>query len=172
MRKSVTGFTIVELLIVVVVIAILATISIVAYSGIQSRAKHTQQVAEVDRIGRAIQLWIAENGKPLGQSGHGYNGMGYGNFSSANTGAYPPVSVEEMLRNSGHLTGTLNVNSGYMLAPCTLYTEERWVVLTTMNPAPPISVTDQITQSSCTNSLLTTYTSEDYSYRKNYLKVY
>ena len=35
-KKS--GFTIVELLIVVVVIAILAAISIVAYAGIQNRA--------------------------------------------------------------------------------------------------------------------------------------
>jgi prepilin-type N-terminal cleavage/methylation domain-containing protein len=37
-RKD-SGFTIVELLIVIVVIAILATISIVAYTGIQNRAK-------------------------------------------------------------------------------------------------------------------------------------
>ena len=36
-KKS--GFTIVELLIVVVVIAILAAITIVAYNGIQNRAK-------------------------------------------------------------------------------------------------------------------------------------
>jgi prepilin-type N-terminal cleavage/methylation domain-containing protein len=41
------GFTIVELLIVIVVIAILAAISIVAYSGIQNRAKTStgQQLA-------------------------------------------------------------------------------------------------------------------------------
>ncbi len=39
MNKSRSGFTIVELLIVIVVIAILAAISIVAYNGIQERAK-------------------------------------------------------------------------------------------------------------------------------------
>lgn len=39
MRKSTSGFTIVELLIVIVVIAILAAISIVAYNGIRERAQ-------------------------------------------------------------------------------------------------------------------------------------
>ena len=44
-RNSQQGFTIVELLIVIVVIAILAAITIVAYNGIQSRAK-TSSAAE------------------------------------------------------------------------------------------------------------------------------
>jgi prepilin-type N-terminal cleavage/methylation domain-containing protein len=42
-----SGFTIVELLIVVVVIAILAVITIVSYNGIQNRAKNQQTVGTV-----------------------------------------------------------------------------------------------------------------------------
>ena len=38
-RMKVRGFTIVELLIVIVVIAILASITIVAFNGIQARAQ-------------------------------------------------------------------------------------------------------------------------------------
>lgn len=46
-QKS-SGFTIVELLIVIVVIAILAAITIVAFSGVQDRAKQSSRVATVD----------------------------------------------------------------------------------------------------------------------------
>lgn len=56
------GFTIVELLIVIVVIAILATISIVAYSGIQQRAKNTAIVDAASKSLRLVQAYIAANG--------------------------------------------------------------------------------------------------------------
>lgn len=39
MNQKAYGFTIVELLIVIVVIAVLAAISVVAYAGIQNRAR-------------------------------------------------------------------------------------------------------------------------------------
>lgn len=172
MRKSVSGFTIVELLIVIIVIAILATISVVAYNGVRQRAKFTQQEAEVDKVGRAVQLWVAENGVSLGTSGHGYDGKGYGRMATADTGDYPPISLEDMLRNAGYLTDPLSVNTGYMLTPCTTLDSPRWVVLATLNPAPPTSVADQIASSGCTHSLLNTYTSHDYSYRKNFLKAF
>ena len=58
--KKQTGFTIVELLIVVVVIAILASITIVSYNGISTRAKESaaqsaisQVLKKVSEIGRA-----------------------------------------------------------------------------------------------------------------------
>jgi len=56
------GFTIVELLIVVVVIAILAAISIVAYTGIQQRAKNSSRIAVGDQWVKAFKLYEAQNG--------------------------------------------------------------------------------------------------------------
>jgi len=56
------GFTIVELLIVIVVIAILATVTIVSYSGIQSQAKNTTFLAAMDAYEKAIRLYYAEYG--------------------------------------------------------------------------------------------------------------
>ena len=61
------GFTIVELLIVIVVIAILAAISIVAYNGIQSRAKTTAGQQLANQIVKKIELYQASTGSyPIG----------------------------------------------------------------------------------------------------------
>ncbi len=55
-RKS--GFTIVELLIVIVVIAILAAITIVAYNGIRDRADNTAIIDAAAKSKRVIEAYI------------------------------------------------------------------------------------------------------------------
>ncbi len=62
MRKSTSGFTIVELLIVVVVIGILAAIVIVAYNGITTQAKNSQTISAVNTWIKALRLYETENG--------------------------------------------------------------------------------------------------------------
>lgn len=59
--KTKTGFTIVELLIVIVVIAILAAISVVAYNGIQTRARNAQVTSGVNTYYKAIESYKAVN---------------------------------------------------------------------------------------------------------------
>lgn len=56
------GFTIVELLIVIVVIAILAAITIVAYNGIQQRARNAQVVSGVNAYYKAMINYKTING--------------------------------------------------------------------------------------------------------------
>jgi general secretion pathway protein G len=56
MRKSTSGFTIVELLIVIVVIGILAAIVIVAYSGVQNRAYDTSVQSDLRAIGKQLEI--------------------------------------------------------------------------------------------------------------------
>ena len=62
MRKTTSGFTIVELLIVIVVIGILAAITIVAYNGIQGSARFAAYKSDVQAMNKAILLYHAENG--------------------------------------------------------------------------------------------------------------
>jgi prepilin-type N-terminal cleavage/methylation domain-containing protein len=60
-----SGFTIVELLIVVVVIAILAAITIVSYNGIQQRAKLAAAKSDLATLSQAIQAAETINQKTL-----------------------------------------------------------------------------------------------------------
>ncbi len=62
MSKKANAFTIVELLIVIVVIAILAAISIVSYNGIQARAIETAATSDLVSIAKKMSLYYADKG--------------------------------------------------------------------------------------------------------------
>ena len=59
------GFTIVELLIVVVVISILASITIVAYNGIQDRSRQSKMSSDIAAMTRAIVAARVNNSSSL-----------------------------------------------------------------------------------------------------------
>ncbi len=62
-RRNSPGFTIVELLIVIVIIGILAAIVIVAYNGIQARARDSQRQTDISAIAKALELYYIDNGR-------------------------------------------------------------------------------------------------------------
>lgn len=55
------GFTIVELLIVIVVIGILAAITIVAYNGVQNRANDTTVQSNLATTSKKMEIFLVEN---------------------------------------------------------------------------------------------------------------
>jgi type II secretion system protein G len=63
------GFTIVELLIVIVVIGILAAITIVAYNGIQKRASDTRRRSDIEIITKALEMYYIDVGRYPAGSG-------------------------------------------------------------------------------------------------------
>lgn len=98
MRKNTSGFTIVELLIVIVVIAILAAISIVAYNGIQQRAYNTKVISGATQYQKAFLSYKAVNG--VYPSITGCLGANYPNnacWASNAAGGTPARSVNSSL---------------------------------------------------------------------------
>jgi prepilin-type N-terminal cleavage/methylation domain-containing protein len=59
--KTNRGFTIVELLIVIVVIGILAAITIVAFNGVQERARASATSSALAQASKKIKLWQVDN---------------------------------------------------------------------------------------------------------------
>ena len=84
--KQATGFTIVELLIVIVVIAILAAITIVAFNGIQNRSKLSSAQSTASMIAKKAEAW------------------------NSGQGAYPPYC--QFARNETNATGTPTTGIG------------------------------------------------------------
>lgn len=74
------GFTIIELLIVIIVISILAVIVIVAYSGIQDRATFSREQDDLKTITKLLALYNVDNGNyptTTGLPGCTYNWCGW-----------------------------------------------------------------------------------------------
>ena len=129
MRKSRSGFTIVELLIVIVVIGILAAITVVAYNGIQQRAHNAQTIAAVKDYAKIYTAYAIDNGSYPSSSnyclGDGYqdnlcwDNRTYAPDASANAAlktyvsSLPNPSTTRVYRNStdGYRAGILYVNN-------------------------------------------------------------
>ena len=62
MKNRTSGFTIVELLIVIVVIGILAAISLVAFGAVQSKASVSVVKSELNSLGKQLRIYHVNNG--------------------------------------------------------------------------------------------------------------
>jgi prepilin-type N-terminal cleavage/methylation domain-containing protein len=67
--KKVYGFTVVELLIVIIVVAILATIGIVSYRSIQTKAMVASLKVDLSHVGKRLEIFHIENGRYPSSSG-------------------------------------------------------------------------------------------------------
>lgn len=66
LRKNQGGFTLVELMIVVIIVGILAAVAIPMYQGATERAKASEAVAALGTIRGAMRVYYAEHGTYVG----------------------------------------------------------------------------------------------------------
>ena len=172
MNKSTSGFTIVELLIVIVVIAILAAISIVSYTGIQQSARDSKRKSDLELIVKGFSLWGAESGDNFSGMSAGSEGLSLGWFDHTYSG-FP--SVRAAIVSGGFLNESvqdpINTNASpfyaYMIAPCTSSDHSIRIILAKLENPPTQTVGEQIGLS-CTAANFTGYIS---SYGMNYGRV-
>ena len=114
------GFTIVELLIVIVVIAILAAITIVAYNGIQNRAKTSAGQAAANALMKKVEAFntinstypsycqlVTNSNTPTGAAPTaGTTGVGTCAAGGTNAGAEPKLDSTTGITPASASTGT------------------------------------------------------------------
>lgn len=60
--KKQKGFTLVELLIVIIIIGILATLVIVTFTGVQAKARDSQRQTDIEAVDSHLEAFFAQNG--------------------------------------------------------------------------------------------------------------
>lgn len=123
-KKYASGFTIVELLIVIVVIGILAAIVIVTYSSIQDRAKNARRQSDIKTVQKVIENYNIQNGeypKTTGNPSSNWHAVDVRSDDNCQNGSSQPDWVP-------NITGTLpqsDTNKGVDgLAGCYLYVSD------------------------------------------------
>lgn len=132
MKRKSFGFTIVELLIVIVIIGILAALVIAVYNGIQQRALNTSRIASAKELLKIVNAYVAQEGKYPNVSIQACIGSGYTDWGGDGTldchiktssEQHPSVTVDFELKKvaatpkveTSEVHGTSNSYRGYLL---------------------------------------------------------
>lgn len=148
LKKRQGGFTIVELLIVIVVIGILATLVIVTFTGIQKKARDNQRQTDINAVNSQLAAFYTEHGYyPTAQD------LKTGTFLSANMKGLDPESLVDPKQDSSKgdtISGTAVPATTYQYS----YVATASVVGATCDNA---TASDPTTNSGCDTYTLTAH---------------
>src|SRR5438270_867419 len=101
LKKRDQGFTIVELLIVIVVIGILALLVITTYSGIQQKARNSKRQTDIQSVQTQLEAFYSQNGY-------------YPSLTDINSGSWLTTNMKSLDQNA--LTDPSNPTQSKTLA--------------------------------------------------------
>ena len=118
------GFTLAELLIVIAIIAILASIAIPVYSGVLDKAREAVDFANIQAVMRVFQLGSIEYGTPTNGGMYFIGGGGCTYFTNGLVGNINESIMKRMVAAFGPNTYTGNVSgrplaTNYQMPPLT-----------------------------------------------------
>ena len=113
-KATAKGFTIVELLIVIVVIGILAGLVVVTYNGIQQKARDTERKTDINALHGQLEAYQAQNGKyPFLASPGGLNDA---TFRSTDMKGLDPAALADPKNTSSQILVAAPATNNYAYA--------------------------------------------------------
>lgn len=105
------GFTVVELLVVIVVIGILAAITIVAYNGVQDRGRFSKEQQDLKNIHEALLLYRSDNAGRYPSTGGAWMG-----FDQVTGDSFIPGLSPKYIQVIPQMDASLPTNDSYIYA--------------------------------------------------------
>jgi len=118
LNKQNKGFTIVELLIVIVVIGILAGLVITTYNGIQQKARNTERTTDLKTFQSQLEAYYAQNARYPSSTDLGSNSANNVTFIGANLKGMDKETLRDPKATAGDYSlGTAAASGKYAYAP-------------------------------------------------------